>query len=96
MIVEERALIQTPRKRQSIWNQEGDKEYGTKKETKEMERTWAVILQAFFTLFHFTHYLALFVLHFTVLMQQIKKLVARAPTAERKRQRKLSGHRLLF
>jgi len=46
-----------------------DKDKGTNRDTKEMERTCAVICTSIFTVFHFTHYLALFVLHFTGLMQ---------------------------
>ena len=47
MIGEERALIQAGRQR--------DKGNGIKKETKEMERTWAVIFSSSFTLFHVMH-----------------------------------------
>src|SRR6218665_2000595 len=61
-----------------------------------MERIWTAIFASIFTLFHFTHYLALFVLHFTVLMKKFTKLVAWAPTAERKRQRKLRGYAVIF
>ena len=55
---------------------------------RKRERLWngygLLFLQVFFTLFHFTHYLALFVLHFTVLMQKIKKPVAGASDGGKK------------
>jgi len=55
MIPEERALIQTPRKRQRIWNQERDK--------WKWHGHGLLFLQVVL-LFHFTHYLALFCLTF--------------------------------
>ena len=45
MIGEERALIQAGT----------NKGNGIKKETKEMERTWAAIFSSIFTLFHVMH-----------------------------------------
>src|SRR6218665_1886984 len=91
-----RALMQTPRKRQRKWNQERDKENGTKKEINEMERTLAVIFTSIFTLFHFTHLLALFCLTFYRFNAKRSRSWSQGPpTAERKTQRKLSGH-ILF
>ena len=36
-------------------HQQRDKGNGIKKETKEMERTWAAIFSSIFTLFHVMH-----------------------------------------
>src|SRR6218665_51016 len=85
MIGEEKALIQAPRKRERKWNQEREKG----------NRTDIYRLLFFQLLLYFIslYALSLFVLYFTVLMQKKQEAGRRGPpTAETKRQRKLSGH----
>ena len=58
-------------------------------ERRKRQRKWnghgLLFLKYFYFIFHFPHYLALFVLHFIVLMKIIKKLVAaRGPDGGKK------------
>src|SRR6218665_2457454 len=85
MIGEERALIQAPTKRQRKWNQERDKGNGTNMGCY------------FFKYFYFISRYAL-VSSFCLVFYRFIAKISRSwsegtPTAERKRQRKLSGYR---
>jgi len=57
MIGEERALTQTPRKRQRKWNQEGDKEYGTDRGCYFYKNFYFISLDALVIAFCLTFYL---------------------------------------
>src|SRR6218665_3064349 len=87
MIGEERALIQTPRKRQRKWNQERDKEYGTDRGCYFYKNFYFISLDA---LVSFLSNI------FPFLCKKSRNWSQGPPMAERKRQRKLSGYNYML
>src|SRR6218665_886959 len=73
-------------------HQERDKLYGTKKETKEMERTWAVIFKVLLLYISLSALFSSFCFTFYRFNENNQEAGSRDPGGG-KRQRKLSGHR---